>query len=98
MLFVLHQLNDVLQQSEILEASAHGFGLGVKSDKLTDCDRQKLISVLNHRLVSSLALPALSVITSTSPVLDISFIDVEMALLVVLVQQDRQDDLSMLEQ
>ena len=98
MLFVLHQLNDVLQQSEILEASTHRFGLGVMSDKLADCHSQKLIFVLSHGLVSSLALPVLSVITSTSPVLDISLIDVEMALLVILVQQNRQDDLSMLEQ
>ena len=96
MLLVLHQLNNMLQQRKILEASAHRFGFSAQPDQLPDRHCQEFISILDQRLIGWLWLSTFSLVFFANKAINVGFVDIKMALFIILGEENRQHHLSML--
>lgn len=86
-LLVLHQIDNLLQNSKVVENLAHRFGFGKESHKLTDNHCQKLIAFFSG--FRDLGFPSAG---------SIHFVLVEVALLVVFPHQDGQNKFSVFKQ
>ena len=95
MLLVLHQHDYVLQVVEIAEALAHGFRLRIKANQLPNDASQKLISNLRDQLPILRGGIQMVLVRRPSRLRSLNFgqslIQIEVALLVILIEQSWQN-------